>query len=164
MSKNDNLSKIIIMSKTIFLSGWNFCEIQILWTKRVLVLRERVGVYIWVDSPSRVNISTISAGLRDPTTPADLNHWTIKYLYYRRILDTRLLEPAPVANLHLLLFLPANVILQCRSILTHQTLKSLFHRRLLNKKILEPAPGKPPAASKPVLVARYLPTATIFET
>ena len=25
------------------------------WTKRVLVLRERVGVYIWVDSPSRVN-------------------------------------------------------------------------------------------------------------
>ena len=66
------MSKIIIMSKTIFLSGWNFCEIQILWTKRVIVLRERVGVYIWADSPPRVN----KCGYR---TQRSLPYWTELY-------------------------------------------------------------------------------------
>ena len=95
-------------------------------------------------------------------TPRQETPWTC--IFYRRLLDKRLLEPAPAANLHLLLFLLVYVILRCPPTLTHQTLKSLFHWKLLNKRLLEPAPGKPPTANKPVLVVCYLPMTTISET
>ena len=132
------------MSKTVFFIRLkSLCENTSIELNRVLVRIEREsGVYILIGSTtlvSWVNISTKSAGLRDPTTPADFNQY-------------------------LLLFLPANVILRCLSILTHRTLKPQFHRRLLHKKTLKSAPGQLYAASKPVRVVRYLPAVPMFET